>query len=141
MPLNTAHSCVVWAAYGFFFLKSPASVGLYVCVHLHVPWSNPGTLPHHFKLSAFRYHLPARRSACPYLPESALQGCPCPARVPLCQTFISQHPNGSVTLHKPSSVTRRRRQNKGTAAWIHGEICIGDQLSRFKNSACFQHIL
>lgn len=69
-------------------------------------------LPLHFKLSAFRYHLPARRSACPYLPESALQGCPCPARVPLCQTFISQHPNGSVTQHKPSSVTRRRRRQK-----------------------------
>lgn len=139
MPLNTAHSCIVWPAYGFFFLKSPASVGLYVCVHLHV-LILALCLPHHFKLSAFRYHLPAPRSACPYLPESALQGCPCPARVPLCQTFISQHPNGSVTQHKPSSVTGRR-QKKGTAAWIHGDICIRDQLSRFNNSTCFQHIL
>lgn len=84
-------------------------------------------LPHHFKLSAFRYHLPARRSACPYLPESALQGCPCPARVPLCQTFISQHPNGSVTQHKPSSVTRRQKKKElphgFTEKFVFGTSC------------------
>lgn len=94
-------------------------------------------LPHHFKLSAFRYHLPARRSGCPYLPERALQGCPCPARVPLCQTFISQHPNGSVTQHKPSSVTRPTKMDPPHG--FTGEIPYL-LLSRYKNCTCF-HIL
>lgn len=61
---------------------------------------------------------PRHCSACPYLPESALQGCPCPAPVPLCQTFISRHPDGSVTQHKHSSVTRREVSRRNSYSWL-----------------------
>lgn len=101
-PLTQTHPwCVLQSWYRFLFFIFFASVSLSV-------YAMEICMFHGLILQiACRPLSPPRQcSACPYLPESTLQGCPCPASVPPCQTFISQHPNGSVTQHKHSSVTR-----------------------------------
>lgn len=54
---------------------------------------------------------PWHRLSCLWLPVRVPQGSLCPVRVPLCLTFISQHPTGPVTQckHTPATPTHGNR--------------------------------